>query len=99
MTRRLPHPLPDALRAIGEDVSGRAWLDRLPGLLDEVAEQWQLRLGEAFPDASASLTLRAFRTKKTFSWVCPVSFTVAAECRRVPTRRFAVARASASPVR
>jgi streptomycin 6-kinase len=63
MTRRLPHPLPDGLRGLGEDVSGRAWLELLPGLLDEVAEQWQLRLGDPFPDASASLTLRAFRTE------------------------------------
>lgn len=63
MTRRLPHALPDGLRAIGQDVSGRAWLERLPGLLDEIAEQWHLRLDDAFPDASASLTLRAFRTE------------------------------------
>jgi streptomycin 6-kinase len=62
MTRPLPHPLPDGLRAIGEDVPGRVWLELLPSLLDEVTEQWQLRLGDAFPDASASLTLRALRT-------------------------------------
>jgi streptomycin 6-kinase len=58
----LPEPLPDGLRAIGECGAGRTWLDRLPPLLDEVAERWQLRLGEAFPHASASLTLRARRS-------------------------------------
>jgi streptomycin 6-kinase len=57
----LPDPLPDGLRAIGESASGRAWLELLPGLLDEVAARWRLRLGEAFADASASLTLRALR--------------------------------------
>jgi streptomycin 6-kinase len=57
----LPDPLPDGVQAIGEDSSGRVWLARLPRLLDEVSEQWQLRVGEAFADASASLTLRARR--------------------------------------
>jgi len=61
MTAPLADPLPDGVRAIGEDSSGRAWLDRLPRLVDEVREQWQLRLGSAFADASASLTLRAWQ--------------------------------------
>ena len=61
MTLSLPDPLPDGLEAIGEGASGRAWLDLLPGLLHEVAAQWELRLGDAFLDASASLTLRARR--------------------------------------
>jgi streptomycin 6-kinase len=61
VTRRLPDPLPDGTRELGQDDSGRAWLDRLPGLLDGVVERWQLSLGDAFPDASASLTLRATR--------------------------------------
>ena len=60
--RRLPGPLPDGLRAIGESASGRAWLATLPHVLDEVAEQWGLRIGDPFPDGSASLTLRACRT-------------------------------------
>jgi streptomycin 6-kinase len=58
-TIRPPDPLPDGVRAIGEDPAGRAWLARLPGLLGEVAERWQLQVGEPFADASASLTLRA----------------------------------------
>jgi streptomycin 6-kinase len=58
----LPDPLPDGLRAIGEDDAGRVWLDLLSGHLAEVAEKWQLRLVDPFPDASASLTLKALRT-------------------------------------
>jgi streptomycin 6-kinase len=58
----LPDPLPDGLREIGKSASGRAWLDQLPVLLDEVKAQWRLRLGAVFADASASLTLRAFRS-------------------------------------
>lgn len=59
MTRPLPDPLPEGLRAIGDDAAGRAWLATLPRILDEVAELWQLDLGDSLPDASASLTLRA----------------------------------------
>jgi streptomycin 6-kinase len=51
--------LPDGLREIGGHECGRVWLDQLPALLDEVTDRRQLRLGDAFPDASASLTLRA----------------------------------------
>jgi streptomycin 6-kinase len=61
VTARLPDPLPDGVRAIGDDSAGRAWLGRLPRLIDEVSEQWQLHLGDAFADASASLALRAWR--------------------------------------
>jgi streptomycin 6-kinase len=61
MTRPLPDPLPDGTRELGEHECGRVWLGQLPGLLDEVVERWQLSIGDAFPDASASLTLRARR--------------------------------------
>lgn len=61
MASRLPDPLPDAVGEIGEHSSGRAWLDWLPRLLDEVAARWQLRVGDAFPEASASLTLQTVR--------------------------------------
>jgi streptomycin 6-kinase len=61
VTSRLPDPLPDGLRAIGETASGRAWLAMLPQILDQVAAQWELRVGDPFPDASASLTVRASR--------------------------------------
>ena len=60
MTARLPDPLPDGLRELGGHDPGRTWLARLPTLLEEVTENWQLRVGDAFPDASASLTVRAF---------------------------------------
>jgi len=59
MTRALPDPLPEGLRAIGTDTAGREWLATLPRILDEVAERWRLDFGYPFPDASASLTLRA----------------------------------------
>jgi streptomycin 6-kinase len=40
---------------------GRAWLARLPGLVDECAGQWSLRVGSPFPYAYASLALPATR--------------------------------------
>ena len=61
MRRPLPDPLPDGTRELGQHESGRVWLDQLPVLLDEVVERWQLSIGDAFPDASASLTLRTAR--------------------------------------
>jgi streptomycin 6-kinase len=61
MSVSLPDPLPGGLHAIAEGASGRAWLELLPRLLHEVRARWQLRLGDAFPDASASLTLHAQR--------------------------------------
>jgi streptomycin 6-kinase len=51
--------LPDGTRELGQHESGRVWLARLPDLLDEVVERWRLSIGDAFADASASLTLRA----------------------------------------
>jgi streptomycin 6-kinase len=61
MRRPFPDPLPDGTRELGQHESGRVWLARLPGLLDEVVERWQRSIGDAFPDASASLTLAATR--------------------------------------
>jgi streptomycin 6-kinase len=37
--------------------AGRAWLDRLPRLLDECREQWGLELEEPFEYAFASLAV------------------------------------------
>ena len=42
-----------------ESEVGRAWLERLPRLLDECVEQWSLRIGEPFPSAWLSLALPA----------------------------------------
>ena len=42
-----------------ETERGRAWLDRLPRLLDECVERWSLRVGEPFAYAYASLALPA----------------------------------------
>ncbi len=46
----------DWLRGFDE---GRAWLERLPRLLDECREQWSLELGEPFPYAFTSLAVPA----------------------------------------
>jgi streptomycin 6-kinase len=46
--------LPDWARATPE---GRAWLERLPRLVEECADEWGLTLGEPFPLAAASLAL------------------------------------------
>ena len=50
------HPGLDWLRELPE---GRAWLERLPRLLDECREQWSLELEEPFADAYTSLAVPA----------------------------------------
>jgi streptomycin 6-kinase len=50
------HPGLDWLRGLDE---GRAWLDRLPRLLEECREQWSLTLEEPFSYAFASLAVPA----------------------------------------
>lgn len=56
MGKRLVHPGLEWLSASRE---GAAWLDRLPRLVQDCADQWSLRLDEAFPYAFASLALPA----------------------------------------
>ena len=51
-----PHP---GLAWLAGSPSGRAWLNRLPRLLDECAAQWSLRLEKPFAYAFASLVLPA----------------------------------------
>jgi streptomycin 6-kinase len=58
-TANLPFPPPQSLEGFGSSEEGRAWLARLPSLLRECVDQWQLELGDPFPDAAASLTVAA----------------------------------------
>ncbi|MFI9045343.1 aminoglycoside phosphotransferase family protein [Streptomyces sp. NPDC053427] len=51
--RRFPAGLP-VVAQLGRTASGRAWLDRLPGLVREVEERWELRLGDPFHGGSCS---------------------------------------------
>ncbi|MEU9112891.1 aminoglycoside phosphotransferase family protein [Streptomyces sp. NPDC048483] len=50
---RFPAELP-VIRQMGGTASGRAWLDRLPGLVREVEERWELRLGDPIHGGSCS---------------------------------------------
>jgi streptomycin 6-kinase len=59
MKARLPNPLPEGIRAIAAGAAGRAWAATLAHVLEEVATNWQLEVGDAFDDGAASLTLRA----------------------------------------
>ena len=52
-------PIHDGLRWAAETDSGRAWLERLPRLVQECVEEWSLELGDPFPYAHASLALPA----------------------------------------
>jgi streptomycin 6-kinase len=54
----VPHPGLAWLRSSPE---GRAWLERLPELVEECAAQWSLRLGEPFAYAFASLAMPVTR--------------------------------------
>ncbi len=55
----------EGLAWMEDSVEGRAWLARLPGLVDDCAEQWSLTLGEPFAYAFASLALPATREDGT----------------------------------
>ncbi len=57
----MPHPAfrtPPGVERLRGTPAGRAWLDRLPSLLDEVAGRWRLTLGEPYPYAFASVAVR-----------------------------------------
>ena len=47
--------IPTGLDWWRDEPGGAAWLERLPRLVDELAEQWSLELGEPFPDSHVSL--------------------------------------------
>jgi streptomycin 6-kinase len=47
-TPRRPIALPSGLSWWREEPGGREWLDRLPGMVEELAERWSLRLERPF---------------------------------------------------
>jgi streptomycin 6-kinase len=51
--------VPDRLAWWGDRAGGAAWLDSLPRLAEECAEQWSLGLGEPFGQGHVSLTVPA----------------------------------------
>jgi streptomycin 6-kinase len=51
--------LPDALSWWRDAPDGAAWLDRLPRLAEECAQQWELELGPPFTGGNVSLVLPA----------------------------------------
>ncbi|MFJ9407709.1 aminoglycoside phosphotransferase family protein [Streptomyces sp. NPDC101393] len=50
---RFPAGLP-VITQMGRTPSGRAWLDRLPDIVREIEERWELRLGAPFHGGSCS---------------------------------------------
>ncbi len=57
---RFPADLP-VVTQMGRTPSGRAWLDRLPGIVREIEERWELRLGTPFHGGSCSWVAPAER--------------------------------------
>ncbi|MGN6743194.1 MAG: aminoglycoside phosphotransferase family protein [Amnibacterium sp.] len=51
--------VPASLAWLRNEPGGSEWLTRLPGLVDAAARSWHLTLEEPYPDAFASLALRA----------------------------------------
>src|SRR5439155_23303133 len=57
---RLPNvTIPDGLRWWRTVTGGADWLDLLPRLVGECAEQWSLEVGASFEEAHVSLVRRA----------------------------------------
>lgn len=50
---RFPAELP-VFEQVGRTASGRAWIERLPGIVQAVAERWELRLGAPFDGGSCA---------------------------------------------
>lgn len=59
-TSRVPGTLP-VVAQLGRHASGRAWLARLPGLIEELRTAWGLRLGAPFHGGSCSWVAPAWR--------------------------------------
>ena len=57
--------IPSGLRWLRGLAAGRAWLERLPLLVEECAGRWGLRIGEPFPYAFASLAMPVTRSDGT----------------------------------
>ena len=54
--------IPDSLRWLGRHEAGTRWLNRLPLLLDDLVERWDLeRRGGPFPNSSAALVVPVSR--------------------------------------
>jgi streptomycin 6-kinase len=51
--------LPAPVRATAEGAGAHDWLAGLPGLVGDLAREWDLRLGEAFGDATEAYVVRA----------------------------------------
>ena len=53
--------LPEKLKKLALNDTGAPWLAMLPRLVADVAERWDLRLGEPFPGANVSYVVPAIR--------------------------------------
>lgn len=53
--------IPANLKWLASHRSGRAWLERLPQLVSDLAERWDLELGEAYAGSYASYVAPALR--------------------------------------
>jgi streptomycin 6-kinase len=54
--------LPAAVRAKARDAGAKSWLEDLPGLIDGLAREWGVRLGEAFKDATEAYVVSVTRS-------------------------------------
>jgi streptomycin 6-kinase len=57
--------LPAPVRATARAAAADAWLRDLPGLVAELAREWELRLGSAFGDATEAYVVSATRSDGT----------------------------------
>ena len=55
---------PENLNWLASRKSGASWLRRLPGLVEDLSVQWNLRLGAAYPKGYVSYVLPAYRTEE-----------------------------------
>lgn len=55
---------PENLNWLASRKSGASWLRQLPGLVEDVSAQWNLRLGAAYPKGYVSYVLPAYRNEE-----------------------------------
>lgn len=49
--------LPEKLRTVARYETGKSWLEKLPGIVRQVSQQWDLTLGKPFEDSHISLVV------------------------------------------
>jgi hypothetical protein len=57
--------MPENLKQLEKEPTGRIWLKQLPQLITEVCKQWQLELDQPYEDSNISYVASAYRNNQS----------------------------------